>query len=79
MRAHLESVCSFHLDVFIRLLSTANYGLHPTVLDLVMVVGNYRVELIWGLPLRSRHNVTVSSEFVDVLFQLVEAALLGSG
>ncbi len=35
VHAHLESVCSFHLDVFICLLSTANYGLHPTVLDLV--------------------------------------------
>ncbi len=30
-----------------------NYGLHPTVLDLVVVVGDYRVELTWGLSLRS--------------------------
>jgi hypothetical protein len=69
VRAHLESVCSFHLDVFIRFLSMANYGLHPTVLDLVMVVGDYRVELTWSLPLRSRHKYA-SSELVNVLLQL---------
>jgi hypothetical protein len=50
VRAHLESVCSFHLDVFIHLLSTANYGLHPAVLDLVVVVSNYSVELTWSVP-----------------------------
>ena len=33
------------MDVFISLLSNANYGLHPTVLDLVMVVGDYCVKL----------------------------------
>jgi hypothetical protein len=49
--AHHGSVCSFHLDVFSILLSTANSGLHPTVLDLVMVVSYYRVELTWSLPL----------------------------
>ncbi len=43
VRAHLESVSSFHLDIFVRLLSTAINGLHPTVLDPVVVVGDYRV------------------------------------
>ncbi len=76
MRAHLESVSSYHLDVFIRLLSSANNGLHPTVLDLVVVIGDYRVELTWSLPLLSRHNVTVSRELV---LYFVVAALLGSG
>ena len=41
VRAHLQSVsfvCTFHLDAFIRLLSTANYGLHPTVLDLLVAI-----------------------------------------
>ena len=78
VRAHLESVCSFHLDVFIRLLSTANNGLHPTVLDLVMVVGYYRVKLTWSLPLRST-TVTVRSEFINLHLEFVVAALLGSG
>ncbi len=73
LRAHLESVCSFHLDVFIRLLSTANYGLYPTVLDLVMVGGDYRVELTCSFPLLSRHKFTVSSELVDVLLHRFRA------
>ena len=76
MRAHLESVSSFHLDVFSRILSTANNGLHPTVLDLVVVVSDYRVELTWSLPLRSRHKVTVSRALV---LHFVVVALLGSG
>jgi hypothetical protein len=82
VRAHLESLilslCSFHLDLFIRLLSQANYGLHPTVLDLAMVVGDYRVELTWSLPLLLT-TVTVRSEFIHLLLQFVIAALLGSG
>ncbi len=40
-------------DIFVRLLSTAINGLHPTVLDPVVVVGDYRVELTWSLPLLS--------------------------
>ncbi len=79
MRAHHRSACSFHLDVFRVLLSTANYGPHPTVLDFVMVVGYYRVQLTWSLSLQSRHNVAVRSDFVDVLLQFVVVALLGSG
>ncbi len=78
--AHDRGAYSFQLDVVRVVLSTANYGLHATVLDLVMVpVACYHhVELTWNLPFRSRHNVADSSKFVEVLFQFVVVALLGS-
>ncbi len=72
-RMQLPSGCIYPSPI------AGEYGLPPTVLDLVMVVGDYRVGLTWSIPLRTRHNVTVSSEFVDVLLQFVVAALLGSG
>ncbi len=70
-----------HLDVVCIVLSTVKYhdGLHPTILDLAVVVTYNRVELTWSPSFLTGHDVTVSSAFINILFQFVVHALLGRG
>ena len=57
--------------------TTAVHGLHPTFLDLAMVVSYYLIELARSLSFLSGHKVTVSRAFINVLFKFVVQALLG--